>query len=96
MALWKELSDCQARWGNLEVVGGDFNMVLKREEHSGNQFSDSIVREFNENLDLFNLTDMPLSGGYWIWSNQQASPSFSRIDRFLLDPSLLLKLSGLC
>lgn len=78
------------------VVGGDFNMVLKRKECSNNQFSTSISKEFNDNLELLNLTDFPLMGGSWTWSNQRATPLFSRIDRFLINSFLLLKLPGLC
>lgn len=51
IALWKELADCQDKWSNVGVVG------------SNNQFSASISKEFNDNLELLNLTDLSLMGG---------------------------------
>lgn len=52
--------------------------------------------EFQEKLDRVGLMDMPLVGGQWTWSNLQRPPSWSRIDHFLLSPTLLLKLAGAC
>lgn len=49
--------------GAKDVVGGDFNMVLKREERSGEYFSTSIVQNVKENIDKLGLEDLPLKGG---------------------------------
>lgn len=69
------------KWGVNWVVEGDFNMVLKRSERSGDQFS--VVEEFKNNIKGLNLMDLPLSGGCWTWSKDRSNPSFSRVDIFL-------------
>lgn len=94
--LQKELADCQTRWDNVDVLGGNFNMVLSRNKRSRDHFFGFIASEFKDNLEAFNLSDIPLMGGSWTWSNQWEPPTFSRIDRFLVDPSLLLSLPDLC
>lgn len=92
--LCAELLHCQDQWGMNDVVGGDFNMVLKHNEKSGNQFSISCAQNFQENIDNLGLEDLPLNGGRWTWSNHRDTPAFSCIDRFLVSMNLLLTLPG--
>lgn len=47
------------------MVGGDFNMVLSRNERSRDHFSGSIASEFKDNLEALNLADITLMGGSW-------------------------------
>lgn len=84
MQLWKDLDEAKHFGGENWIVGGDFNMVLKREERSGNILSSTIADGFSDAIDGLGLMDMPLTGGRWTWSNQRASPYWSRIDRFLI------------
>lgn len=44
--LWEELEKCRIKWGGKCIVGGDFNMTLRREERSGNNFSATEASEF--------------------------------------------------
>lgn len=57
--LWKELYICKMKWGCYWVVGGDFNMIMKREESSGNFESQTGV-DFVEAVEELGLADLPL------------------------------------
>lgn len=94
-SLWKELTDCHVKWGNKGIIGGNFNMVLKREERSNSHFSVSCANEFQAFVNKFNIVDLPLKGGNWTWSKQKDNPSFSRIDQFLVFSDLILELPSL-
>lgn len=61
--LWAELSHCHALWGSIGVIGGDFNMVLRRCERSRTQFSEQISQELKECIVSLDLEDLPLCGG---------------------------------
>lgn len=39
--LWKELKVCKRRWGGNWIVGGDFTIVLRREDRTGESFLES-------------------------------------------------------
>lgn len=43
-------------------------------------------------LDSISLVDLPLTGASFTWSNHQASPSISRLDRFLVSIEQLVLL----
>lgn len=73
---------CRNRWGEKWVVGGDFNMVLRRLERSDGGNPNGEEEEFKEVVDRLNLVDLPLMGGRWTWTNLRSSPSCSRITRF--------------
>lgn len=77
--MWRELRECKRKWGINWVVGGDFNMVIRREERNGVSFSVSGAQEFREVIEGLELADLPLVGDPWKWTNQRSSPSCSRI-----------------
>lgn len=66
------------------VVTRDFNIILRRSEQSGDHFFVSLVMKFKDNIDKLELADLPIKGGNWTWSNQRDTPSFFKIDRFLI------------
>lgn len=55
---WQEPDDCKQSGGDDWVVGGDFNMVLRREEKSGISFLNAEAMEFHENLYRLGLMDV--------------------------------------
>jgi hypothetical protein len=73
---------------NLDIpalVGGDFNILrFADEKNKGNvtsRFSDS----FNVVIDLYNLREIPLSGGQFTWSNNQKNPTLKKLDKILIN-----------
>lgn len=76
------------------VVGGNFNMVLHRNERSGDNFSVSVAQNFKEILTALVWKTFHLKGG-WTWNKRRDQPSFSRTDIFLVSIELLLSLPGL-
>jgi hypothetical protein len=73
---------------NLDIpalVSGDFNILrFADEKNKGNEtsrFSDS----FNVVIDLYNLREIPLSGGQFTWSNNQKNPTLEKLDRILIN-----------
>lgn len=59
--LWKELDVCRTKWGSNWIVGGDFNMVLRKGERS-RTCSASEINEFKDEVNSLELIDFPLSG----------------------------------
>jgi hypothetical protein len=73
---------------NLDIpalVGGDFNILrFVDEKNKGNgtsRFSDG----FSAVIDLYNLREIPLSGGQFTWSNNQKNPTLEKLDRILIN-----------
>lgn len=93
LILWRELEN-KKKWGRRWAVGGDFNMVLRSNERSGDQFSRACAKEFKEILDKLDLMDLPLVEGKWTWINQKSKSFYSRINQCLMSSNYLLQ-SGL-
>jgi hypothetical protein len=73
---------------NLDIpslIGGDFNILRfadeKNKDGGVNRFSD----EFNAIIGRFALRELPLSGGFFTWSNNQANPTLEKLDRILIN-----------
>ncbi|KAL7176644.1 hypothetical protein ACSBR2_030063 [Camellia fascicularis] len=47
------------------------------------------MKDFNELLDILELNDLPMLGRIFTWCNALDEDRWSRIDRFLLEPSWL-------
>ncbi|XVF65903.1 hypothetical protein PTKIN_Ptkin09bG0288100 [Pterospermum kingtungense] len=72
-------------------LGGDFNVVRTPEEKRGESVNTRALYDFSNFIEGLGLVDLPLLGGVFTWSSNRKAPSFSRLDRFLLDPEFLLK-----
>jgi hypothetical protein len=73
---------------NLDIstlIGGDFNILRfaneKNKDGGVNRFSD----EFNAIIGRFALRELPLSGGFFTWSNNQINPTLEKLDRILIN-----------
>lgn len=84
--LWNELEECRNKWDGKWIIGGDFNMTLRREERRGSSFSTSEASEFKEVMERLGMVDLLLSKKQWTWSNQKSK---SKIDRFFISCFLL-------
>lgn len=92
---------CGGSWLNARrddnwVVGGDFNIVLRRNERSGKNNSITWANEFKDVLEELELVDLPLVGSRWTWTNPRSTPSCSWIDLFLILHCFLSQLVDIC
>lgn len=86
--LWDVLEKCRIKWGGRWIIGGDFNLTLRREERRDNNFSATEATEFKEVMDRLGVVDLPLFKGQWTWSTQKSK---SKIDRFFVSFNFLLE-----
>ncbi|KAK3199815.1 hypothetical protein Dsin_023230 [Dipteronia sinensis] len=69
---------------------GDFNVVLNEAERSRVCYNRSSIRSFKDFLSNAMVVDMPLQSLSFTWTNSREDAVWSRIDRFLISPSLLI------
>ena len=55
-------------------MGGDFNVVKKMREKSGQSYDLATLAVFSDFINAMNLLDLPLSGGCFTWSNNRDPP----------------------
>ena len=72
------------------MIGGDFNMVLDVSERIGSSYNLGAIRTFTSFLSKANVVDLPLQGMSFTWTNSRETAAWSRLDRFLISPSLPL------
>ncbi|XVE81889.1 hypothetical protein DITRI_Ditri15bG0102300 [Diplodiscus trichospermus] len=95
MNFWNELEELLS---NVEIpwcLGGDFNVVRSSEEKIGVVYNQTAMSQFSNFIENMGLVDMPLTGGKFTWCNNRASPTFCRLDRFLISPEIFSKFDGL-
>jgi exonuclease III len=68
------------------LILGDFNLIYKVEDKSGNRLNRRLMTRFKETLDNAQLMEVDLRGRAYTWSNEQNDPTFTRIDRFFGSP----------
>lgn len=80
---WNELDLINSWRSSAWCSRGDFNTVrFPSERKGGHSFSRSI-EEFSDFIVRNELSDLPLIGGRFTWSNGQVRCAMSRLDRFL-------------
>jgi hypothetical protein len=90
--LWDELPGFLSWWNLPCCIGGDFNVTRFPRLEVAHLCT--IMMEFSDFICDLGLMDLPLVGGTYSWSNNRESSSWSRIDRFLVSPTLEAKFSG--
>ena len=65
------------------LVGGDFNIIQKREEKNNDNFKAHWPFVFNAIIEHLNLREIALSGRQFTWSNRRETPTFEKLDRVL-------------
>ncbi|KAE8733708.1 Cyclin/Brf1-like TBP-binding protein, putative isoform 2 [Hibiscus syriacus] len=71
-------------------VGGDLNVYLHEDEKMGRAQNRNSIEIFSQFLLFTGLIDLPLNGGRFTWCNNQDSPTYVRLDRFLVDNRFLI------
>ncbi|XP_028102487.1 uncharacterized protein LOC114301728 [Camellia sinensis] len=97
--LWDLIINIKPLFNTPWCIGGDFNGILRISERRGCTRSDRGMNNFNEFIDRMEFLDMPMLGRNFTWCNSFEGDTWSRIDRFLVNPIWLekfeLKLWGL-
>ncbi|OMO92976.1 reverse transcriptase [Corchorus capsularis] len=90
LILWQEIKDLKEQFDLPWILGGDFNTVLKMDEREGAAPNTLGISSFGDSVNDMQLVDLPLLGAKFTWGSNREIPSFSRLDRFLVNSEVLL------
>jgi hypothetical protein len=81
--LEREVTNCQLPL----VVGGDFNLIRRRQDKSNEVVCWSRIRRFNDAIAAMSLRELNRAGARFTWTNNQLDPIRSVLDRVFVSPS---------
>ncbi|XP_073357704.1 uncharacterized protein [Aegilops tauschii subsp. strangulata] len=65
------------------LVGGDFNIIRRREEKNNVNFDGRWSFMFNTIIESLDLREIELSGRKFTWANSLPNPTYEKLDRVL-------------
>ena len=65
------------------LVGGDFNIIRRKEEKNNDNFDGRWSFMFNTIIESLDLREIELSGREFTWANSLPIPTFEKLDRVL-------------
>ena len=65
------------------LVGGDFNIIRRREEKNNDNFDGRWSFMFNTIIESLDLREIELSGRKFTWANSLPNPTYEKLDRVL-------------
>ena len=65
------------------LVGGDFNILQKKEDNNNDYFNPRWPFLFNAIIESLDLREIDLSGRQFTWANRRDTPTFEKLDRIL-------------
>jgi len=65
------------------LVGGDFNMIRRREEKNNDNFDARWSFMFNAIIESLDLKEIELTGRQFTWANYLENPTYEKLDRVL-------------
>ncbi|XP_073355500.1 uncharacterized protein [Aegilops tauschii subsp. strangulata] len=65
------------------LVGGDFNIIRRREDKNNDNFDGRWSFMFNTIIESLNLREIELSGRKFTWANALPNPTYEKLDRVL-------------
>lgn len=77
----QELKDIRALCSGPWVLTGDFNMIYQAADKNNSNMNRALMGRFRSFLDDTNITEVPLHGRKYTWSNERSSPTLVRLDR---------------
>ena len=87
--MWDYLISSQAALSMPWCLGGDFNAIFDSSKKIGGDCNKLTTRNFNAFLLRAKVLDLPLQGMSFTWTNFRDRASWSRLDRFLISPTML-------
>lgn len=83
MIFWEDLQNLQPLNSFPWLIGGDLNVIRRREETTTSNPTNHSMKNFKKFITANNLIDLPLTNNKFTWSNLRTHPILSPIDRFL-------------
>ena len=68
------------------VVGGDFNLIRSEEDKNNNLVNFPRMQMFNDCIADMGLRELDRVGAKFTWTNRQADPTRSVLDRVFISP----------
>ena len=65
------------------LVGGDFNIIRRRDEKNNDNFDGRWSFMFNTIIESLDLREIELSGRKFTWANAMPNPTYEKLDRVL-------------
>jgi hypothetical protein len=65
------------------LIGGDFNILRRKEEKNNDNFKPHWPFVFNAIIESLNLREIALSGRQFTWANRRDCPTYEKLDRIL-------------
>src|SRR3989337_356352 len=65
------------------LVGGDFNIIRRRDEKNNDNFDGRLAMMFNMIIESLNLREIELTGRKFTWANSLPTPTYEKLDRVL-------------
>jgi exonuclease III len=65
------------------LVGGDFNIIRRKEEKNNENFHARWPFIFNTIIESLDLREIALSGRQFTWANRRSTPTYEKLDRIL-------------
>jgi endonuclease/exonuclease/phosphatase family metal-dependent hydrolase len=65
------------------LVGGDFNIIRRKEEKNNENFHARWPFIFNAIIESLDLREIALSGRQFTWANRRSTPTYEKLDRIL-------------
>jgi exonuclease III len=69
------------------LVGGDFNIIRRKEEKNNDNFNARWPFMFNAIIESLDLREIALSGRQFTWANRRENPTYEKLDRILASVS---------
>jgi endonuclease/exonuclease/phosphatase family metal-dependent hydrolase len=65
------------------LIGGDFNIIQRKEEKTNNNFNTRWPFLFNAIIESLDLREIALSGRQFTWASRHTIPTYKKLDRIL-------------
>ena len=66
------------------MFGGDFNLIRSPNEKNKPVTNRRWMDMFNSVISTYEMREICMTGGSFIWSNNQVDPTLEKLDRFLM------------
>lgn len=83
----RELKNLKSIAQDAWLVAGDFNLIYKEQDKNNDHLNRRMMLRFRRALNHMAVKEVTMVGRKFTWSNGQANPTLTRIDRIFITPS---------
>lgn len=76
-----ELKEIRVNMLDKWLIAGDFNLIYKAQDKNNNSLNRRLMGLFRQAIEELELIELNLHGRKFTWTNAQANPTMTRIDR---------------